>query len=79
MRSILERRRGMTKTKKKVTINADNGNVTASQETGIKNHETQEKDGIIAPEIMKLVNMGLKRAADQDCQLFKFRMGYKNF
>ena len=47
-----------------MTVNADNGNATASQETGIKNHEKQEKDGIIKPEIVKLVNMRLKRAVD---------------
>ena len=47
-----------------MTVNADNGNATASQKTGIKNHEKQEKDGIITPEIVKLVNMRLKRAVD---------------
>ena len=31
---------------------------------GIKNHEKQEKDGIIKPEIVKLVNVRLKRAVD---------------
>ena len=54
----------MTKTNRKVTINADNSNATASREIGTKNHEKQEKNGIITPGIMKLVNMGLKRAVD---------------
>ena len=49
---------------KKGTVNADNGNATASQQTGIKNHEKQEKDGIIKPEIVNLVNMRLKRVVD---------------
>ena len=45
-------------------VNADNDSATANQETGIKNHEKQEKDGIIMPEVVKLVNMILKRAVD---------------
>ena len=49
---------------KKVTVNADNGNAIASEETDIKNHEKQEKDGIIKPEIVNMVNMRLKGAVD---------------